>query len=420
MIQQYDAIIIGAGPAGSTVAILLAQAGWHVALVEKQDFPRRKVCGECIAASNFPILDKLGIGTAVTALAGPALQRVAVWQGKHSVSADLPPLAGTAHPWGKALGREILDTLLLERAKQCGVDVLQPWAVKHVHRSAVLSRCELVQVRTRETAQLQSPVVIAAHGSWQLEPDEQRSERPARASDLFGFKANFDAPAMKAGLLSVLGFAGGYGGMVLGDHRTATLACCIRRDVLMRLRADGSASRAAEAVQSYLTAQCTSVAETLSTATLTGSWLSVGPLRPGIRIGKERDGIFRIGNAAGEAHPIIGEGMSMAFQSALLCATLLGPHRDRLGDPDFRHTVRNRYEGAWRRHFASRIRLAAIFAHAAMRPLAADAAMKLLHRTPSLLTHAARMSGKVTQPPAGTEGIPYYRTETYREVRRQD
>jgi len=41
----HDALVIGAGPAGSTAARLLAQAGWSVALVEKSVFPRRKVCG---------------------------------------------------------------------------------------------------------------------------------------------------------------------------------------------------------------------------------------------------------------------------------------------------------------------------------------------------------------------------------------
>ena len=74
----YDAIIVGAGPAGSTAAILLAREGWRVALIEKQVFPRRKVCGECIAASNLPLLDGLGIGDAFAALAGPELREVAL------------------------------------------------------------------------------------------------------------------------------------------------------------------------------------------------------------------------------------------------------------------------------------------------------------------------------------------------------
>ena len=53
MSTTFDAIIIGAGPAGSTAAIRLASAGWSVAIAEKRQFPRRKVCGECMAASNL-------------------------------------------------------------------------------------------------------------------------------------------------------------------------------------------------------------------------------------------------------------------------------------------------------------------------------------------------------------------------------
>ena len=75
---EYDAIIVGAGPAGSTAAILLASAKWSVALIEKQTFPRRKVCGACIAASNMPILAALGIGDALARSAGPELREVAL------------------------------------------------------------------------------------------------------------------------------------------------------------------------------------------------------------------------------------------------------------------------------------------------------------------------------------------------------
>jgi flavin-dependent dehydrogenase len=60
MKTDYDAIVVGGGPAGSTVAIRLAEAGWSVALVEQKEFPRRKVCGECIAATNLDLLDALG------------------------------------------------------------------------------------------------------------------------------------------------------------------------------------------------------------------------------------------------------------------------------------------------------------------------------------------------------------------------
>src|ERR1700691_1742654 len=100
MRTDYDAVIVGAGPSGSTAAILLAQAGWSVALIEKQCFPRRKVCGECIAASNLPLLDALGIGDEFASMAGPELRRVALLCGAQSVSAALPVGDDAKHPWG--------------------------------------------------------------------------------------------------------------------------------------------------------------------------------------------------------------------------------------------------------------------------------------------------------------------------------
>ena len=52
MENTFDVVIIGAGPAGSSAAILLAGAGWSVALIEKQLFPRRKVGGLKIEAQH--------------------------------------------------------------------------------------------------------------------------------------------------------------------------------------------------------------------------------------------------------------------------------------------------------------------------------------------------------------------------------
>ncbi|MEO7708196.1 MAG: FAD-dependent oxidoreductase, partial [Caldimonas sp.] len=135
-VVDVDAVIVGAGPAGSSAAILLARAGWSVALVERQRFPRRKVCGECIAASNLPLLAGLGLGAAIDAQAGPPLRRVALMRGDRTVVADLPAAASAAHRWGRALGRETLDTLLLEQARAAGVAIWQPWSVQALEGGA--------------------------------------------------------------------------------------------------------------------------------------------------------------------------------------------------------------------------------------------------------------------------------------------
>src|SRR5512146_1993820 len=83
----HDALIVGGGPAGATVARTLARAGWAVLVVEKKKFPRRKVCGEFISATSLPLLHAGGIGPAFAATAGPEVRRVAMFVGNYRIAA---------------------------------------------------------------------------------------------------------------------------------------------------------------------------------------------------------------------------------------------------------------------------------------------------------------------------------------------
>lgn len=399
MRTSYDAIVIGAGPAGSAAAILLARAGWSVALLEARPFPRRKVCGECIAASNLPLLQALGLREALWQRAGPELRRVALWCGEETVTAALPAGEGRFR-WGRALGREHLDLLLLEQARVAGAAVLQPCRALAVRGTAhgAAREVDVAQVSSDKLT-LRAPVVIRANGSWEpLPAPGARRERRHRPGDLLGFKANFADAALSAGLLPVLAFAGGYGGMVLAGDGLATLACCIRRDRLATCRHGAAApAGAGQAVEALLRSECRGVRDALAGARRVAPWLAAGPLRPGVRLGDD-DGTFPIGNAAGEVHPIIGEGISMALQSAyLLCETLArSPEAFRcdLQGESQRRELRERYVSRWRAHFLLRMRLAGCFAHAAMRPRLARPLLPLLRRAPGLLGIAARASGK--------------------------
>jgi menaquinone-9 beta-reductase len=391
--HSFDAIIVGGGPAGSTAAILLAQAGWSVALIERQTFPRRKVCGECIAATNLPLLHALGIGRQFDALAGPELRKVALYAGDTVAEAALPAFQGP-HPWGRVLGREHLDTLLIARASEAGATVLQPRTVKRIERDGATHVCHTMGADQRKIA-FRAPILIAAHGSWESDPAGEEKHRPPSPSDLFAFKANFLGTRLAPGVLPVLAFPGGYGGIVLGDHGRTTLAFCIRRDALHEARQRYPARKAAIAALAHVEAHCAGAREAIAGAELEAPWLGVGPISPGIRQAWRDDGVFAIGNVAGEAHPILGEGMSMAIQSAwLLCRRLLR-HGGVPTEASARADIGRDYERAWRRSFTRRIRLAAILAHLAMRPHAARNLLPMLRRWPGLLTVGARAGGKV-------------------------
>ena len=395
MRPDFDAIIVGAGPAGSTAAIRLARAGWSVALIERQVFPRRKVCGECIAATNLPLLHALGIGERFDALAGPELREAGLYAGEASLIAPLPAHA-PPHAWGRALGREYLDTLLIDAARDVGVTIVQPCTVKHIARSGDLHVCDAVDP-DGDAIRLRALLLIAAHGSWEPDPALADRHRAQRASDLFAFKANYRNAQIAPGLLPVLAFPGGYGGIVLGDHGRTTLAFCIRRDALRYVRQAHPTRKAAHAALEHVVASCRGVRAALQDAEIEDAWLSVGPIRPGIRQPYRGEGAFAIGNVAGEAHPILGEGISMAIQSAWLLTDRLIKWPDVLRNRDVLDRVGRDYAQAWRRSFAPRIRLASAFAHLAMRPGASIALLPLLRRWPGLITAGARAGGKVRQ-----------------------
>ncbi|WP_136617925.1 MULTISPECIES: NAD(P)/FAD-dependent oxidoreductase [Mesorhizobium] len=402
--STHDAIVIGAGPAGTSLGLVLARRGWAVAIVEKSVFPRRKVCGEYISASNLALLDRLEIGDAWRANAGPEIRRVGFFSGQTNVEAPMPGAKyGPEDGFGRALGRDILDFLLLQAARSAGAEIFQPCRAVAIDQDGDM---QAVRIQARdensrdEATILRAPVIVAAHGSWDPGTLPSQLEKASLSSDLLGFKAHFTGSSLAPDLMPLLTFPGGYGGMVFADHGRMSISCCKRRDMLARLRRDrgfehdgikqdGNLS-AADAVFRHLMASCRGVSDALDGARLDGPWLAAGPIRPGIRACYERD-IFRVGNAAGESHPIIAEGISMALQSSWLLATeFAGAPSGRAG----REIAGRRYRAAWRGLFSTRVYAAAAIARMALSPGGAALMGAAVRNFPQALTLGAHMSGK--------------------------
>ncbi len=418
MAADADVLVAGGGPAGATVAALLAAAGWRVVLAELAPFPRDKVCGECLPAGALDWLDALGIGELVDREAGPQIQTLgwldargaidaplpAAGDGGHhhgrslgragldtrgAIDAPLPPACDGRHRHGRALGRARLDALLLDHARAQGVERRQPARVRAVHGSPGDYACALQELApaARRATTLRVPVVIDARGS-----------AAARAGscgdgDLLAFKARFRGTRLAPGRLPLLSFPGGYGGLVVAERDWTTFAVCIGRRRLRDCRALAPALAAGSAVEQWLRLACPALGPLLDGARRDGPWRAFGPVRPGIRL-EAPQGLLRVGNAAGESHPLAGEGIAMAIQSAALLASRLVRCGPRAYAGSAAAALRADYARAWLAAFRERLLAAAVLARIAMHPALARPAGRLLAHRPGLLARAARLAGK--------------------------
>ena len=404
MRTDYDTIIVGGGPAGATAAILLARAGQRVAVVEKAVYPRRKVCGEFISATTWPLLHELGVAGSLRPHAGPVVRRVGVFAGTARITAPMAAMGLGEVDGGSAVGREILDTVLLARAAAAGADIWQPCTLTGFTMDTAGCACQVERQGSGDRRMLHAPLLIAAHGSWESGPlPTQALRRPQRPSDLLAFKAHFGGGSLAPDLMPLLAFPGGYGGMVHIGAGRISLSCCIRRDELAACRARWPRHRAGAAVLAHIVAHCAGAATALDGATPDGTWLAAGPIRPGLH-GFGTGRLFTVGNAAAEAHPVVAEGISMAIQSATLLCERLIDLRAVVQAPATLAIIRADYAREWRRNFSPRLHAAWLYAHLFMRPMPTRLAMALMTRVPSVLGLGARWSGKVAllrrpQPP---------------------
>lgn len=154
--NQPEALVIGAGPAGSVAALTLARAGVRVRLIDRASFPRDKLCGDTLNPGSLSILDRLGIGAGVRSRALPITGMTVTGPGAQ-VSADYPD--GLR---GMSLTRRCLDQLLLDAAAAAGACVDTGVAVS----DPVTEGDRVVGVRLAGGGRglLRAPVVIAADG----------------------------------------------------------------------------------------------------------------------------------------------------------------------------------------------------------------------------------------------------------------
>ncbi len=130
--KQFEVAIVGGGPAGSSCAAFCALAGLRTLLLEREKFPREKVCGDCLNPSCWPVLDRLGLAQRVRDLQHAKLLWVEfIAMDGQKLIVDLPG----GDDCEISVKRSLFDDLLLRRAGALGADVREQTTVSGLSKN---------------------------------------------------------------------------------------------------------------------------------------------------------------------------------------------------------------------------------------------------------------------------------------------
>ncbi|TVT55121.1 geranylgeranyl reductase family protein [Amycolatopsis rhizosphaerae] len=349
MTQDAQVIVVGAGPAGSTVATYLARAGVDVLVLEKTTFPREKVCGDGITPRGVKQLIDLGIDTSPEA-GWQHSRGLRILTSELTLELDWPELTSFP-PYGVTRTRHDFDELLAKTAVKAGARLLERTSVTGAITDERTGRVIGVTAKTgpdKTPVSYFAPLVLACDGvsarlalSVGIEKNEKRPMgvavrryyRSPRHDDAFieGHLELWDrSDPRDPKLLPGYGWAFplGDGTVNVGLGMLSTSKAFRNTDyrALMRSWLDS-------------TPEEWGYREENAIGRIGGAGLPMGFNRTP----HYRDGLLLLGDAGGMVSPFNGEGISSAMESAQLAAEFVvqalarpaGPSRERalLGYP---------------------------------------------------------------------------------------
>lgn len=303
--RLWDVIVIGAGPAGSLAARLLASEQVRVLLVDRKTFPRPKVCGACLNGKALAVLTSVGLGGLVDRLGGLDLKRFDIRLAGRPASFRLPA--------GKALSRDRFDAALVEEAVASGADFL-PATDATVETADGLTRTVRLS-REGRLSSVETRVVVVATGLAGMDLGNEPGMRTSAAANVrvgVGCAVTRYPAVYSEGTIHMALGRAGYVGLVRVDGGALNVAAAFDPTFLRESRGPAAAAAAVLDEAGFPAVRALRAARWRGTVGLTRQTRPVAGHR-----------LFLIGDAAGYVEPFTGEGLGAALISARAVSPLV-------------------------------------------------------------------------------------------------
>jgi flavin-dependent dehydrogenase len=335
--NAYDVAIIGGGLAGLSAAIVLSRKGYKVLVLEKDDYPRHKVCGEYISMESKPFLESLGLPVGDMAL--PVINKLQVTDNRgNEVRAILPQ-------GGFGISRYVLDDALARLAQEAGTTLLTKTKADNVQQAKGIFTV------SAGTHTYTAKVVC---GTWGKRSNiDVKWQRPfitgknKALNNYIGIKYHISYP-WPADVIGLHNFKNGYSGISQIENGKYCMCYLTTAANLKNCGNDIKRMEREVLMKNKMLEQIFTNAIFDEDFPVTISQISFDK--------KElvHDGVLLLGDAAGMITPLCGNGMSIALHTAKIAA---GGVDEFLQGRISRERMERSYTTQWKEMFSTRISL---------------------------------------------------------------
>ncbi len=362
MNKQSHILIVGGGLAGLVSAIHLSQKGIDVVLIEKDTYPKHKVCGEYISNEVLPYFDYLGIH--IDEISPVKISKFEITTQKGKTIRSSLPLGGFG------ISRYALDQYLWDIAIQNGVHCINDKVV------AVTFDENSFRVNTVQNGIFSSDYVIGAYGKQSSLDKSLNRDFTNKKSPWLAVKMHYQAQVNKE-TVALHNFEGGYCGLSMVENNVVNACYLAHYDSFKEYKDIATFQSEILSKNPYLKEFYKS-AIPLFEKPITISQVNFQKKKP------VEEHVFMTGDAAGLIHPLCGNGMAMAIQGAQIISELLINNHNKMTSFT-RKELEDLYKKQWIAAFSKRLYTGRLLQKVLIDPSLQQLSYKLATLLPSMV-----------------------------------